>query len=117
MAISAPNPSPHGGDDSQRASGIAGCLTYFAWSIGGAGLLAVLGILILRSQPWTFGVKDGLYWTTVVGMIAARAVDVSRSGAHASSGKAGASGDLRRYAAILFVVAALAWTAAQSVAL
>lgn len=38
---------------------------------GGLVALLIVGVLILREEPWTFSAKDFLYWMIVAGMLLA----------------------------------------------
>jgi hypothetical protein len=107
--------SPERGDNSQPTTTVAGCLVQLAWHILGASALLIVWITILRGSRWSIGVKDGVYWAVVLGMIVARYVDVSRMNGRTTAGQPATLRDVRRYAWLLLLVAAVAWTFAQSV--
>ena len=114
MSKQRPSSLPQGGEETERSQSVAGCITQFAWNIGGAGVLVVIWVAILRGRPWTFTFKDALYWAAVLGMITARHLDVTRFDGRTSTGEPATARDVRRYAAGVIAVSAILWCLAQA---
>jgi hypothetical protein len=103
---------PSRGGEPQQSLG--GCFTRLAWSLGGLALVVMLWVTILRGSVWTLTVRDALYWAAVLGMIAARHIDVSRYLGSRITGEPATARDVRRYAAGVLAASSLAWCVAQS---
>jgi len=114
MSQKSPSALSQGENESQQSQSLLGCLIQLAWSLGGFGVLVILFVLILRERPWSFTLRDVLYWAAVLGMICARHVDVVRYGARTSSGEAATARDVRCYALGLVGATALLWCVAQA---
>ena len=110
-----PPAARRGGHAPEPSQSVAGCLIQLAWSLGGAGALVVLAVTISRGPPWSFTVKDVLYWTAVLGMIAARHVDVVRYHGRTTTGEPATARDVRVYALGLLLGAGVLWCLAQFV--
>jgi hypothetical protein len=113
MSTKGPFAVPQGGK-SQQSQSLAGCFTQLAWNMGGFAVLVSVWVTILRERPWTFTIKDALYWAAVLGMIAARQLDVVRFKGRTSMGEPATTRDVRRYAAGLIASAAALWCLAQT---
>lgn len=112
--MSAQRPSNSNATPELRKNAELGCLVQLFWSIGGCGLLTAIAVLILRQPPWTFSLRDVLFFGVVGAMIAARAFDVRSFGGRTADGDAATTRDVQRFALVLVVSAALVWAAAQS---
>lgn len=115
MEQKSPSASPEGGKQAEQFQSVLGCLTQLAWNLGGFGVLVILWVTILRKHPWTFTLWDALYWAAVLGMIAARYVDVVRYDGRTTAGKPATARDVRLYALGLLVVSGLLWCTAQAI--
>ncbi len=107
-------PTRVGAQDAKLAAPSAGCLAEFIWGIGGFTALIALAVMILRVEPWTFSIRDALYWIVAVGMIVARYVDVQRFGGKTSLGKPASPKDVHKYALGLVGATALLWLLVQN---
>src|SRR5688572_30505373 len=104
-----PSTSPPGANAPGQSRSVSGCLIQLAWSLGGFGILVILWVTILRERRWTFSFKDALYWAAVLGMIAARHVDLVRYHGRTSTGEPATARDVRHYAVGLLIGAGLLW--------
>ena len=109
-----PSAAPPGGNAPEQPQPVAGCLIQLAWSLGGFGVLVVLSVTIMRGPPWTLTVKDVLYWAAVLGMIAARHIDVVRYHGRTTTGEPATARDVRLYAVGLLIGAGFLWCLAQA---
>jgi hypothetical protein len=103
-----------GGETSTPSQSLTGCLTRIAWSFCGIAVALILWVTILRGPPWALTIGDALYWTVVLGMIAARYLDVARYDGLTLSGEPATRRDAQRYAVGVLAASGLAWGVAQT---
>ncbi len=104
--------------DQQPRDPAGGCLIRMFWMILGNLLLIFSAAAILRSRaPLAVSYADVIYGLTVLGMIAARYVDVRYLGGRTSDGEQPATmGNWRRYSIVLAVVTLAVWVLLHVVA-
>jgi hypothetical protein len=109
----APAPTPAAGELHYESP--VGCLLRCLWM--GAGNLVMLLIAVgIASVPnWSFTWRDAAYWATVLGMIGARYLDVSRFGGLTIHTAPATMANVRRHGAGLFAISLSIWILAQSV--
>jgi hypothetical protein len=83
------------------------------WMGLGNLLLAAAAILIMQHPGYS--ASDVLFWSTVLGLVLVRWLDISRYGGTTADYRPATPRDLRRYAVGLVAVAALAWVGAHLV--
>ena len=114
MSQKGPSAAPPSGQQTDRSQSLAGCLVQQAWGIGGFGMLVILWVTIMRGPRWNFTVKDVLYWAVVLGMIAARHVDVARYHGGTTTGGPATARTVPLYALGLLGATGLFWCIAQT---
>jgi hypothetical protein len=107
-------PAHVGTDQANSADASAGCVAQLIWGIGGFTVLIALAVMILRVEPWTFSIRDALYWLVTAAMIVARYVDVRRYGGKTSLGAPAHQKDVWKYALGLAGAAAALWVLVQA---
>ena len=114
MSQKGPPAAPPSGQETEQSQSLAGCLIQLVWGIGGFGMLVILWVTIMRGAQWTFTVKDVLYWAVVLGMIAARHIDVTRYHGGTTTGAPATARTVGLYALGLLGAAGLFWCIAQA---
>lgn len=94
-----------------------GCLVRMFWMALGNALLLACAAMIAKQKAWTFSVFDAAFWAIVLLLLAARFVDIRRFHGETTDGKPATMAHLKRYAALLVVIAGVVWGVAHSVSL
>jgi sensor domain CHASE-containing protein len=110
-------------NDARRASAKAaepsGATIALNLSVGGFGILAVVGaVLVAKTPPWTLSSADAIFWGAVVALAVVRLVELRRSAGGSSPGQtdnAKAGAGWKKFALVLGAIAAVVWLAAQAV--
>ena len=111
-ASNAPRTSRAEGPNDSPA--LASCLVQLAGSFGGFVVVLIMWIAILRMPPWTFTWRDALYWSVVLGTVAARRFHGVRYADRNSAGQTGPRQRVGLHAGWLVLTSGLAWGLAQS---
>lgn len=85
--------------------------------MGGAVVLTGLWAALLRENRWTFSLKDLLYGVVVLGMIAARYLDIVHYGDTPANETMTPMVRVVRYGLTLMVVSGFGWVLAHSLTL
>ena len=104
---------PH--NESAQHDHLTGCLLRLFWMILGHALLAFCTISILRGDSSFPSWKDAIYGAVVVGLLAARFVDIQYFQGRTADGEAASMMDWRSYALRVSVAYAGLWLAAHAI--
>jgi hypothetical protein len=92
-----------------------GCFLRLFWMGLGNALLLACTAMIAKQKAWTFSIFDGAYWAVVLLLLAARLVDIRRFHGETTDGKPATMAHLKRYAALLALIACAVWAVAHAV--
>ena len=95
----------------------SGALIRLGWMIGGSLTMLCAWFTILNQPPWTFGIRDAVFWSGALLALAMRYLDITRFRGQTSRGEVATMAHFWRYAVGLSVIASSAWTLAQAVRL
>lgn len=86
----------------------SGCLVRFYWMIGGYLIAVLCGVSIINHHG-DFSLVDIIYWLAIIGVLAARWVDVKKLGGTRADGQAATMRDWSIHAAVTVVAAVIGW--------
>jgi hypothetical protein len=100
-------------DLSEKPTTGAGCLLRTYWMLAGNALIAYLALLIIEQKSRLFTFRDILFWLAAGSVLVARYVDVRFMRGETGDGRPATMTNWRRHAAILLIVAGVAWAIAR----
>jgi len=84
------------------------------WMMLGPAVLFVCAVLILNAPRTGWGtIADIVYWIAAAGMVFGRYVEHRGGDPHTSTGEPATDRDLRRYAIVALIIAAVVWVVAN----
>jgi hypothetical protein len=95
----------------------AGCFAQLALGLGGLVLAVIMWYTIARESRWTISIRDVVYWSAILALIAAR-LDSRFHKGYAAADPVGAAETpdyVRRFGQVVLLLSALAWGVAHSV--
>lgn len=87
------------------------------WLAWGNIALVICAAVVLKTRPWTIGIADVVYWALVIGILAARYVDIARCRGWTVNWEPATMRHFAVHAAKLVPLAGVVWVLAQSVQL
>lgn len=93
---------------SEPQQSAAGCLLRLYWMIIGYLIAVLCGVSIVNHHG-DFSIVDVIYWLAVLGILAARWVDISRFGGTRADGQLATKRDWTIHAVITLIAAGIGW--------
>jgi hypothetical protein len=105
-----PDHSPHqsAASSSETRQNTAGCLLRLYWMIVGYLIAVLCGVSIVNHHG-DFSIVDVIYWVAILGVLAARWVDIKRFGGTRADGQAATMRDWTVHAVITMIAAGIGW--------
>ncbi len=105
-----PDRSPHQAVEtpSEAPQSPAGCLLRLYWMIGGYLIAILCGVSIVNHHG-DFSLVDLIYWLAILGILAARWVDIKRLGGTRADGQVATMRDWRTHAITTVVAGVIGW--------